>query len=185
MRSLWRIRTGLLVGLTVLVGAYLPSSVAYASPFGQGVFSADVPFGSITSLAINLGGNVSLGLVPDSGNLRGTGSHTIVVTSTDVVGYQLFVRSTTTTNLENGSNTIAASGNSSPAPLGVGSWGFNTDSSTNFVGMTTTPYLIKDTTGPSKNGDNTTVTYSAYTSASQPAGTYSTSVTYTAVAENQ
>ena len=158
---------------------------AYASPFGQGIFGADVPFGSITSLSINLGGNVSLNLAPDSGNLRGTGSHTITVTSTDVVGYQLFVRSTGSTNLTSGSSTIPASVNSTPGALATGSWGFNTDASTDFVGMTTTPYLIKDTTGPSKNGDSTTVTYSAYTSSTQPAGTYTTSVTYTAVAENQ
>lgn len=182
MRVLQRLRVAVLV--TILIAcSFAPS--AYASPFGQGVFGADVPFGSITSLSINLGGNVSLSLAPDSGNLRGVGSHTITVTSTDVVGYQLFVRATSSTDLTSGSSTIAASANSTPNALALGSWGFNADASTNFVGMTTTPYLIKDTTGPSKNGDNTTVTYSAYATNSQPAGTYTTSVTYTAVAENQ
>lgn len=170
---------------TVLLLLCAFASTAYASPFGQGTFGADVPFGSITSLSINLGGDVSLSLVPDTGNLRGVGSHTITVTSTDVVGYQLFVRSTSSTNLVSGSSTIPASGNSTAAALAINSWGFNTDGSSNFVGMTTTPYLLKDTTGPSKNGDNTTVTYSAYTTTSQPAGVYTTSVTYTAVAENQ
>ncbi|MGB4762875.1 MAG: hypothetical protein WBP12_05990 [Candidatus Saccharimonas sp.] len=182
MRVLRRLRA-LVLAVTVAVCSVAPT--AYASPFGQGLFGEDVPFGSITSLSINLGGDVSLNLVPDSGNLRGTGSHTITVTSTDVVGYQLFVRSSTSTDLASGSSTIAASANSSPAPLALGSWGFNTDASSDFVGMTTTPYLIKDTTGPSKNGDDTTVTYSAYTTSSQDAGTYTTSVTYTAVAENQ
>lgn len=171
--------------LAIVILPIVTSSFAFASPFGQGVFGADVPFGSLTSLSINLGSNVSLALAPDSGNLRGTGSHNVTVTSTDVVGYQLFVRSTTTTDLVNGSNTIPASANTTPATLGLNSWGFNTDGSSNFVGMTTTPYLIKDTTGPSKNGDTTTVTYSAYTTTTQPAGTYTTSVTYTAVAENQ
>lgn len=182
MRVLQRLRV-MVLATVLLTCSFAPT--AYASPFGQGVFGADVPFGSITSLSINLGGNVSLSLAPDSGNLRGTGSHTITVTSTDVVGYQLFVRSTGSTNLTSGSSTILASVNSTPGPLAIGSWGFNTDASTNFVGMTTSPYLIKDTTGPSKNGDSTTVTYSAYTTNSQPAGTYTTSVTYTAIAENQ
>lgn len=182
MRALRQLRALVLV-VTVAVCSLAPT--AYASPFGQGLFGEDVPFGSITSLSINLGGDVSLNLVPDSGNLRGTGSHTITVTSTDVVGYQLFARSSTSTNLASGSSTIAASANNSPAPLALGSWGFNTDASSNFIGMTTTPYLIKDTTGPSKNGDSTTVTYSAYTTSSQAAGTYTTSITYTAVAENQ
>lgn len=182
MRALLKLRVGVLFAIVVVCST---APTASASPFGQGVFGADVPFGSITSLSINLGGNVTLGLAPDSGNLRGTGSHTVTVTSTDVVGYQLFVRSTSTTNLVNGANTIPTSVNTTPAPLALGSWGFNTDASTNFVGMTTTPYLLKDTTGPSKNGDSTVVTYSAYTSRTQPAGTYTTSVTYTAVAENQ
>lgn len=171
--------------LTMLILPITLVPLAHASPFGQGTFGADVPFGSITSLSIDLGGNVSLTLAPDSGNLRGVGSHIITVTSTDVVGYQLFVRATGATDLVNGSNLIPASGNSTPAALALNSWGFNTDGSSNFVGITTTPYLLKDTTGPSKTGDSTTVTYSAYTTTTQAAGTYTTSVTYTAVAENQ
>lgn len=182
MRVLQRLQVVVLA--TVLLACSFAPTV-YASPFGQGLFGEDVPFGSITSLSISLGGDVSLSLVPDSGNLRGTGSHMVTVTSTDVVGYQLFVRSTSSTDLTSGSSTISASANTTPGALAIGSWGFNTDASANFVGMTTTPYLIKDTTGPSKNGDSTTVTYSAYTSNTQPAGTYTTSVTYTAVAENQ
>jgi len=38
-----------------------------ASPLVKGVFGADVPFGSATSLAIALGGNVSLSLTPEWG----------------------------------------------------------------------------------------------------------------------
>ena len=173
-----------LLALIVTI-SLLISPIAAASPFGQGLFGEDVPFGSLTSVAINLGGNVSLTLAPDAGNLRGVGSHTITVTSNDVVGYQLFVRSDGAANMTSGAASIPASGNASPAPLSLNSWGFNTDASTNFVGMTTTPYLIKDTTGPSKNGDDTTVTYSAYTSPTQDAGTYTTSVIYTVIAENQ
>ncbi len=94
------------------------------------------------------------------------------------------MHATSSTNLVSGSNTIPASANVSAAPLALNTWGFNTDASANFIGMTTAPYLLKDSTGPSKLGDSTTVTYSAYTSTTQPAGVYSTSVTYTAVAEN-
>lgn len=174
----------LVVALACFALVLLPASVS-ASPFGQGVFGADVPFGSMTSLGINLGGNVSLALAPSGPNLSGTGSHTITVTSTDVVGYQLFARSSGSSDMVSGSATIPASGNSSPAPLSVNSWGYNTDGSSDFIGMTPIPYLIKDTTGPAKTGDNTTVTYGALTDASQAAGEYTTSVTYTVVAENQ
>lgn len=173
------------VAFLALSISLLTSPFAAASPFGQGVFGADVPFGSLTSLAINLGNNVSLTLNPDGANFRGSGSHTITVTSTDVVGYQLFVRSSGSTSMTNGSATIPASGNGSPAALAVNSWGFNTDGGSNFRGITTTPYLIKDTSGPSKNGDTTTVTYGALTDGTQAAGKYTTTVIYTAVAENQ
>ncbi len=174
----------LIVTVACLMFVLIPTTVA-ASPFGQGVFGADVPFGSVTSLAINLGGNVSLSLSPSGPNLSGTGSHVITVTSTDVVGYQLFVRSNGNSNMVNGSATIPASGNSTGAALSLNTWGFNTDGTSNFIGMTTTPRLIKDTTGPAKTGDTTTVTYGALTDAVQSAGQYTTTVIYTAIAENQ
>lgn len=161
------------------------SASVSASPFGQGKFGADVPFGSMTSLGINLGGNVSMILALSGSNLTGTGSHTITVTSTDVVGYQLFARSSGSSNMVNGSAVIPASSNGTPATLALNTWGYNTDGSANFIGMKPNPYLIKDTSGPAKTGDNTTVTYGAFTDATQAAGKYTTSVTYTVVAENQ
>lgn len=185
MKTLWR---GQLkrIALTGLVVASLSSVPGYASPFGQGVFGADVPFGSLTSLAINLGGDVSLSLNPDAGNLRGSGSHTITVTSNDVVGYQLFARSNGSSDMSNGDGgIIPASNNGSPAALGINTWGYNLDASNNYKGMTTTPSLLKDTSGPAKNGDNTTVTYGAFTDNTQASGAYTTSVIYTVVAENQ
>jgi hypothetical protein len=175
---------GLLIAiLVVLFAGALPVA---ASPFGQGKFGADVPFGSATSLSINLGSNVSIALSPNGSNFSGTGSHVVTVTSTDVVGYQLYVHTTGTTNMVNGSATIAASGNSVAAPLSVGTWGYNTTgSTTDFLGMAATNTLIKDASGPFKNGDPTTVTYGALTSATQEAGSYSVAVTYTVVPKDQ
>jgi hypothetical protein len=160
---------------------------AAASPFGWGKFGANVPFGSATSLAISLGGNVAITMSPDgSNNFIGSGSHTVTVTSTDVVGYQLYAHTTGTTDMTNGSATIPASSNSSAAPLSLGSWGYNTTgSTTNFLGLPATSTLIKDAIGPFTSGDPTTMTYGAYVGAAQPAGTYSVAVTYTAVAKSQ
>ncbi len=157
---------------------------ASASPFGQGLFGADVPFGSNTSMSIALGGNVSFTLTPAVSTFSGTGSHTITVTSTDVVGYVLYAYSPTSTNMVNGSYTIPASANVSPAALSINTWGYNTNASSNFVGMRTTPSLIKDAVGPFKSGDNTTVTYGAYTDITKGAGAYTVPVIYTAVAKN-
>lgn len=161
------------------------SAPAYASPFGQGVFGADVPFGSATSISINVGADVPLNLTPSGGNFSGTGSHTVTVTSTDVVGYYLYAHTNGGTNMTNGSATIPASGNSSPAPLAVGSWGYNTDGSANFLGMLATSSLLKDASGPFKSGDATTVTYGALVNNVQASGTYTANVTYTAVAKDQ
>lgn len=173
-------RLGILLffALCVLSGQQLVA----ASPFGQGVFGADVPFGAATSIAIALGGNVNLNLVPSGSNFTASGSHTLTVTSTDVVGYSLYIYSPSSTNMSSGTSTIPTSSNGSPAPLSVNTWGYNTDGSNNYVGMTSTPALLKTATGPYKTGDNTTVTYGVLTSIITGAGSYNVAVTYSAVA---
>ena len=168
-----------------LVAVLIPSA-AFASPFGQGVFGADVPFGSATSISIALGGDVALPLSWDGSNFTGNGSNTVTVTSTDVVGYMLYAHATTTTDMAaTGGATIPASGNGSAAALSPGTWGYNTTgSTTNFLGMPAGGVLLKNANGPYKNGDITTVTYGAVTEATQAAGDYSVAVTYTVVARN-
>ncbi len=193
MDMLRQLRVSLLykVGLVLLVVALLQATVgsmstANASPFGQGVFGADVPFGSVTSLAIDLGGNVSIPLAPSGGVFEGSGSHTVTVTSTDVVGYVLYVHALGSTDLTDGSTLISASTNTTDAPLTTNSWGFNTSgSTTDFIGMTLFGKEIKSASGPYKNGDATTVTYGAKTNITQPASSYDVSIVYTVVAPNQ
>jgi len=178
-----KITTGLLAAVITILFA---AQTVHASPFGQGVFGANVPFGSATSLTINLGSDVTIALSPSGATYAGTGSHTITVTSTDVVGYYLYAHTTSTTNMASGSATIPASGNSSDAPLATNTWGYNTTgSTTNFSGMPATSVLIKHGSGPFTGGDATTVTYGALVDNTQPAGTYSVAVTYTAVAQDQ
>lgn len=168
----------------IVVASILFELPASASPFGQGVFGADVPFGSNTSLTISLGGNVSLSLNPSGSNFTGNGSHTVTVTSNDVVGYRLYASSPSSTNMTNGTDTIPTSGNMTPATLAVNSWGYNTDGSSNFRGILTTPTLIKDANGPYKNGDSTTITYGALTNITKSSGQYTVGVVYTAAAKN-
>jgi len=179
-------KTHMIVLGLLLLSSFMMQQPANASPFGQGLFGADVPFGSETSIAIALGGNAALGLTPSGPNFSGTGSHTLTVTSTDVVGYKLYAFSPTSTTMTNGSDTIPASSNSSPSTLAVNTWGYNTTgSTTNFTGMLTTPSLIKDASGPYKNGDDTTITYGALTDITKSAGDYTVGVVYTVVAENE
>src|SRR6266702_3297599 len=150
----------IVLGLLVF-GAPMP---AQASPFGWGVFGANVPFGSATSLSISLGGDVSLPLSVNGSNFSGTGSNIVTVTSTDVVGYVLYAHTTGSSNLASSSASIPASTNTTDGPLAVGTWGYNTTGdTTNFLGMGTTSSQLKDASGPFTSGDNTTVTYGALT----------------------
>mgnify|MGYP003620970032 CR=1 FL=1 len=166
---------------TVLVCLGL-QQVALAQPFGVGLFGEDVPFGSETSLSIALSNVADVPLTPSGGTFSGTGSHTVTVTSTDVVGYDLYVNTTAGTAMSNGTHTIPASANATLAALSVNSWGYNTTgSTTNFKGMTTTQALINSGTGPFTSGTPTNVTYGALIDITKSAGTYSVDVTYTAI----
>ncbi len=159
---------------------------AMASPFGQGLFGADVPFGSLTSIDMSFSGDVDFTLTPGGGNFSGQGSHTVTVTSTDVVGYKLYAWASSGTNMSNGTETIPASGNSSANPLSINTWGYNTTgNTTNYLGMLSTPSLIKDADGPYKNGDDTSVYYGANVDITTPASDYSVPITYTVAAEYQ
>ncbi len=186
MKNIRVSRIHLVLASLLFVGCLLFQQTAYASPFGQGVFGADVPFGASTSLSIALGSNVSITLTPGGGTLSGSGSHTVTVTSTDVIGYKLYAFTPSSSTMTNGTESIPASSNSSAAPLAVNTWGYNTTgSTTNFIGMQTVPSLIKDAAGPYKSGDNTTVTYGIKANITKGAGNYSVGVVYTAVAENE
>lgn len=173
----------LLLGLLVFVLGW--HRVVLASPFGVGVFGANVPFGGQTSLTIATSGNVSIGVTPTPSGTLATGASTVTVTSTDVVGYKLYIQALSNTNLVNGPNNLPASANVSPAALAANTWGYNTDASTNFAGITLAGVLIRTGTGPYESGDITTVTYGLKIDDSLPAGNYSTTVVYTAVPQTQ
>lgn len=156
-------------------------SLAVASSYNQGVYNENVPYGSATYIAINTDGNVSLAVTPTSMGTQTTNTSNITVTSTDVVGYKLYIRSDSTTNMDNLGDTLPTSGNTIPSPLSINTWGYNVDGSNNFVGSTLTDTLIRSFTGPASLGDTTTVTYGVKVDLAKPAGNYTTSIVYTAV----
>lgn len=173
----------------VILCSLLVQQPAYATLFGQGKFGVST-FGSLSSLSIaftggaNSDGNVAVPLSPNGGNFTGNGSANVVVTTNDGVGYRLYVLAPISTNLTRtgSSDTIATSGNSTPAALAVNTWGFNTSgSTTNFQGVLSTPTEIKVASGPFTSGDTTTVTYGVTTDITKPAGSYVGNVVYTAV----
>lgn len=158
--------------------------VSYAQPFGVGTFGEDVPFGDETSLSIDLSAEAEVPLAPSGGTFSGSDTHTVTVTSSDVVGYDLYAHTTTATDMSNGTDSIPASGNVTLAPLSTNTWGYNTTGSTsNFRGMSGTQALLHSASGPYTGGDDTSVTYGALIDITKSAGTYSVDVTYTAVGQ--
>jgi hypothetical protein len=169
------------LGLLLVVLCWVGMGNVYAAPFGKGKFGDNVPFGAETSLAISSGGNVTIQVTPTEAGTLATSSNVVTVTSTDVVGYKLYIRSLDNTNMVNGGSTIPTSGNGTPGSLATNTWGYNTDASSNFVGSSLTDTLVKDAAGPYSSGDNTTVTYGVKVDNSKAAGNYVTSIVYTAV----
>jgi hypothetical protein len=160
----------------------LLSPIVSAQPYGAGLYDENVPYGNQTSLSIATIGNVTIpNITPISGGTLGTGTSIVTVTSTDVVGFKLYVRSLTSTTMNNLGATIPASVNGSPATLAADTWGYNTNASTNFVGMTLGDVLVKSIIGPASTSDVTTFTYGMNVDLLKPAGNYATSVVYTAV----
>ncbi|HSX52822.1 MAG TPA: hypothetical protein VLF90_00405 [Patescibacteria group bacterium] len=178
-------KKSIIISLVISLLLCMYCHAVLASPFGTGKFGANVPFGSQTSLTIATDGNVSIPVTPTPSGTLATGTSTVTVTSTDVVGYKLYIRANSNTSLNNGGSNITASSNVSPAALSVNTWGYNTDASTNFAGITLSDVLIRTGTGPYSSGDITTVTYGLKIDDSLPAGNYSSTIVYTAVPQTQ
>ncbi len=166
----------------VVVFSSLPLA---ASPYGQGVYGADVPYGSETSLAISTSGDVNIQITPTESGTLGTASNDVTVTSTDVVGYQLYLSSLGSSDMVNGPSVIPASANVTPGALATNTWGYNTTGGSTFTGATITNTLIKSASGPFTAGDTTTVTYGIFVDNNKAAGDYVTTVVYTAVPQTQ
>lgn len=175
-------KTTLVLGLilTLILGISLPT-ISHASPYGKGVYGANVPYGSQTALSIATNGNVTIPITPTTSGVLATGTSTVTVTSTDVMGFKLYIRALTNTNMNNLGALLPASVNGSPAALATNTWGYNTDASSNFTGMTLTDTLIRSMTTPASTGDVTSVTYGMKLDLAKPAGNYTATVIYTAV----
>ncbi|HUC96770.1 MAG TPA: hypothetical protein VMR16_03870 [Candidatus Saccharimonadales bacterium] len=157
------------------------TSISYAQPYGVGLYDENVPYGSSTSLSIATNGNVNIPITPTSSGVSATGTSQVTVTSTDVTGYKLYIRALNSTNMTSASATLPASANGTPAALAIDTWGYNTDASSNFTGISLSDALIHSTAGPVETGEITNVTYGIKLDLAKPAGSYTASVVYTAV----
>jgi len=167
--------------LSIITTTLLITACAHASPYNAGKYNANVPYGGQTQLTISTSGAVTIPINPSAAGTLGSSSGTVTVVSTDVVGYKLYIRALSSTNMTNVGAILPASVNSSPTALASNTWGYNLDASTNFTGITSTDVLIRSATQPYTSGDITTVTYGVKIDQSKPAGNYSSTVIYTAV----
>lgn len=167
------------VSLSILISV-ITSTVVYAQPYSKGSYNAQVPYGSMTSLSIATSGDLSIAITPTTAGTLATGTSSITVTSTDVMGYKLYIRAINSTDMNNLGAILPASTNVGPATLSTNSWGYNTDGSNLFSGITLSDTLIHSISTPASNGDTTTVTYGIKVDLAKPAGNYTTDILYTA-----
>jgi len=158
---------------------------------------------SVISL-LTTNGTVNVNVVPTGAGAQTIASDTVTVSTNDSSGYTLQLAETGgSSNLVSGSNTIPASSGtqSSPATMAVNTWGYRMDSVGGFgsgptsavssvaigslkfatVPASGSPDTLKTTSGTATS-DTTTVWYGVAANTSQPSGTYTNSVTYTATA---
>ncbi|HET7827456.1 MAG TPA: hypothetical protein VFK97_01140 [Candidatus Saccharimonadales bacterium] len=150
-------------------------------------------------------GTVNVNVVPSGAGAQTISSDTVTVSTSDTSGYTLTLAETSaSSSLVSGPNTIphSAGSQASPVVMSVNTWGYRVDSVGGFgagptssqsnqaisgsikfaaVPASASPDTIKTTSGTASN-DTTTVWYAVAANTSQPSGTYTNSVTYTATA---
>ena len=184
--------TTLAVGSTAVVSALTASTTISSS------------ISSVISL-LTTNGTVNVNVVPTGSGAQTIASDTVTVSTNDSSGYALTLADTdATTTLVSGSNTVPASSGTQTTPVtqATNTWGYAVQSvggfngsgyaaansaaisgSLKFAGMPATgsPNTLKTTSGTASN-DTTTVWYAVAADTTQPSGTYTDSVTYTATA---
>ena len=176
----------------------VPTAVYAATNTADTIINANIA----STISLLNTGTVNLPVTPVSGGAQTTASDTVLVSTNNTSGYTLSLKdSDATTALTKDSDTIPASSNTyaSPAVLANNTWGYrvddsaiggfgagpttaSTDQTTNaalFSGIHTTDDTIKSTTTTTA-GDTIYVWYSVKADTSNPNGTYTDTVTYTA-----
>lgn len=183
--------------------AAAPISVAAVSQSSTTNISADVQ----PVISISSGPTVSLSLTPTGGGVISSTSNAVTVSTNKANGYTLAIKdSDATTTLADGANNFTTNGSPTAADaLANGEWGWAVPSATTGVGVTgldasysalnssttvtSTWAGVNATAGANVNikttsttasSDVTTVWFAARAAVTQPTGTYTGAVTYTA-----
>lgn len=184
----------------MLAGAVAIPTAAGAATTSTTINSA---IGSVISVFTS-NGTVTANVTPTGAGAQTIASDTLTVSTNNTLGYTLQIAdSDATTTLVSGGNSIAASSGTQASPVAqsANTWGYRVDGlggfgagptsgqnsaaigSLTFAGMpaNSSPNTIKTTSSTASN-DTTTVWYGVAANTSQPTGTYSDTITYTATA---
>lgn len=178
-------------------------AVTFALPYGSGTYGTCTY--NTCDITLMTSGTVNLPVTPTSNGVNTTAKDEAIVSTGASTGYTLtFLGSDTSTDLVSGANTISASGNTpaSPSTLAINTWGYRVDgiegfgagptsAQTNdpnavftFAGVPAsnqTPHTLKITSSAASPSDTTDIWYGVRLDMTQPAGTYTGTVIYTAV----
>jgi hypothetical protein len=188
------------VGAVLAVFAVLVSPIVASAATQSGNTTVNAVVSSTITLTTNP--TVTINLQPTSSAVLTSVSDTVQVSTNSANGYYLTLADgDTTTNLVNGSDTLAAHAGTfaSPTALATNTWGYRivgqggftataysaetnaTSSSSTWAGIASSasPQTVK-TTSTTASNDPTVVWYAVKIDTSKPTGTYTDTVTYTA-----
>jgi len=192
----------------VIAGSLFAFALVSSSTLGASALTASTTISSTLAPVITLlttNGTVNINVTPTGAGAQTIASDTVTVSTNDSAGYTLQLAETAASgNLVSGGNTITGSSGSQavPAVMAVNTWGYRVDSLGGFgagptspatnaaisgtikfaaVPATASPNTLK-TTATTATNDTTTVWYGVAANTTQPTGTYTNSVTYTATA---
>lgn len=191
---------GVMLAAGLLLGTVALPAVAGAATTSTTINSA---ISSVISVFTS-NGTVTVNVTPTGDGAQTIASDTLTVSTNNTAGYTLQIAdSDATTTLTSGGNTIPASSGTqaSPTAQAVNTWGYRVDGvggfgagptsaansaaigSLTFAGVPASgaPNTLKNTATTASN-DTTTVWYGVAADTTQPTGTYSDTVTYTATA---
>lgn len=186
-----------------LLTLVLASGALGALPYGAGAYGTCQY--SSCSISISTSGTVSLGVTPTTSGVYTIASDSVTVGTNASTGYTLTLRDAdTSTSLDNGTNSIAATSGTpaSPVPLALNTWGWRIDGLSGFgAGPTTTQnnvassslafagvaasnqaaQTLRTTATAANPAESVVVWFGVRVDTSKASGTYTNQVTYTAV----
>lgn len=190
--------------VTGFLAILLVPSLVLATNYGEGGYGS-CTYNETCTISLATSGTVTLPATINPSGVVTIDKDIVTVTTNSGGGYTLRLESVsgTSSQLVNGGDVIPAISATagSPATLGLNEWGYRIDgalgfgsgptsaitsqpsSSLTFAGVPLlgSPQDIKVTASSAPSGDVTNVWYGVRADTSKPAGTYSSTVTYTAI----